>query len=132
MDFKDNDEDDVNVLEIIEVGFPRAVMFNGGPRKLSGYQYKKQRLEKETQKQKQAGSLKNYLQSTSGNTKTTDDANNSSLNRVIKENTQLSESDDDQKMDDISKSTGTGTIIVTNVALTDSALQILSTDLRRR
>ncbi|GLV46131.1 hypothetical protein CBL_05192 [Carabus blaptoides fortunei] len=113
-------------------------MSNDGKRKLSGYQYKRRRLEKESQRQKQASALKNYLQSTSAsNTKIKEDANNASSNPVIKETPELSESesDDDKQIDDISDSTGTtpppneSTIkIDTNLAPMGSDLQNLSTD----
>ena len=81
--------------------------------------------------------MKNYLQRTSGSTKTNDDSENPTSNPVIKENTESLESDDDQQLDDISKSTGTGTIppqnesiikFGTNLTPTESALQTLSTD----
>lgn len=108
-----------------------------GLRKLSGYQYKKRRLEKEAERQKQAGALKNYIKSC---TKTNDDSENPTSSPVIKENTESSENDDDKQMDEVSKSIGTDDTLTlpspdesiekidTNVTPTESVLQTLSTD----
>ncbi|XP_067137213.1 zinc finger MYM-type protein 5-like [Centruroides vittatus] len=103
-------------------------------RKLSVYQYKKRRLEKEAERQKQAGALKNYIQSC---TKTNDNSENPTSSPVIKENTKSSEDDDDKQMDQVSKSIGTVDTLTlsspdekidTNVTSTKSVLQTLSTD----
>ncbi|XP_048510256.1 zinc finger MYM-type protein 1-like [Athalia rosae] len=105
--------------------------------KLSGHQYKKRRLENETQRQKQAGALKTYLQNTSSSTKTKDGSEKPTSNLVIEEKTESSKSDDDKKIDNISKSTRTGSNplpnentlkIGINPTPTENELQTLSTD----
>ncbi|XP_067141533.1 zinc finger MYM-type protein 5-like [Centruroides vittatus] len=109
---------------------------SNGQRKSSGYQYKKGRLEKEAERQKQAGALKNYIQSCTK----TNDSENPTSSPVIKENTESSEDDDDKEMDQVSKLIGTDDTLTlsprnesiekidTNVTPTESVLQTLSTD----
>ncbi|KAK9752982.1 ISXO2-like transposase domain [Popillia japonica] len=83
-------------------------------KKLSGYQYKRRRLEKEAQTQKQVGALKKYLQSTCSSTEINDNtAECPILNPGIKENTE-SPKIDEQQMEVISKPSGSGTIPLPN------------------
>lgn len=106
-------------------------------KKLSGYQYKRRRLEKEAQTQKQVGALKKYLQSTCSSTEINDNtAECPILNPGIKENTE-SPKIDEQQMEVISKPSGSGTIplphkssikIDVNLTPTESALRCVSTD----
>ncbi|KAK4882445.1 hypothetical protein RN001_005764 [Aquatica leii] len=86
--FETEDYEAGEITGVTKKPFRRRTQMSDGQRKLSGYQYKKRRLEKETE--------------------------NPISSPVIKEYTKLSENDDDKQIDEVSKSTQTDTLTLSS------------------